>query len=231
MIVLDQVTMQFTTASLTNYSRTRTVLFPTSLAIPSDRRIAFFADPAEDRRMFIDLIGGLVLPSAGRIVRRVSVSFPVGHLGSFEPRLAVKNNIAHLARLYGADVQMTVDFVESLAGLGEAFNKPFGMLSSLEKKTLGRIVAYSIPFDLYLLTDDAVFGKKKLEDISARLFEARSRTAGMIIPTRNMRFAREHCDMGLVLDHGKLRLFDDVEQALAVLPESMARPVKVRHRN
>jgi len=47
------------------------------------------------------------------------------------------------------------------------------------------------------------------------LFEARARTAGMLIAVNNPDFARQYCDMGLIVHRGQVLLFDDVEGAIA----------------
>lgn len=212
MIVLDRVT-----ATTGLRAKKRTVLSSVSLTVPSDRRIALFGSSSEDKKVVIDLFGGVTLPRAGFVIRRAKVSFPVGHLGSFIPKLSVKKNVEHLIRLYGGDRETVVDFVERVSGLGPSFGKPYADLSIQERKLLGRIVAYSIPFDLYVLTDEIAPGHRRDADVSYGLFQARARTAGMIIPTRHPQFAREHCEMALILEGGQLLLFDDVERALVAL--------------
>ena len=56
-------------------------------------------------------------------------------------------------------------------------------------------------------------------------FEARAKTSGMIIASQDPRFAREFCDIGLVLANGQARLFHNLERALA-FAERAARPSK-----
>lgn len=216
MIVFEKVSMTVTT-----YYRTRTILSPTNLVIPSNRRIALLGPSVEDKTILVNLLSGLILPRSGRIIRKARVSFPVGYLGGFERELPVRKNVAHLARLYDADVQALVNFVERVADLGSSFDKPYGLLTGYERSYLARIVGYSIPFDLYVLNNAVGRSKKNSnEDISRDMFEARSRTAGMIIPTRSPKFAREYCDMGLVLQDGQLQLYDRIEEALVASEEA-----------
>lgn len=215
MIILDQVTVS--TAAHPKSIKRKTILSRVNLTIPSDRRIAFFGSSNDDKRVVINVLGGVLLPRAGHIIRRVKVSFPVGHLGGFLPDLSMRKNIAHLVRLYGGDIQTVVEFVERVSGLGPSFDKPYSQLPAQLRKHVGRIVAYSIPFDLYVLTDEIVPGRRKEEDVSYGLYQARARAAGMIIPTQDPQFARDHCEMALVLERGQLLLFDQVEDALTAL--------------
>jgi capsular polysaccharide transport system ATP-binding protein len=210
MIVLENVSK-----TVLSLGQMRPVLSGVSVQIPSDRRIAIFGKSPEDRKVFIELLSGLTLPTSGRIVRLVRVSFPAGDTGGFDVDLSVRFNVAHAARLYDADVAAVVEFVRDVSELGAAFEKPFGMLDRERRRLVSRIVAYSIPFDVYLLTSEVTKRKDRnpSKDKPLALFEARAQTSGMIMPARTFRSAHEFCDMGMILHEGRVLLFDDLEQA------------------
>jgi capsular polysaccharide transport system ATP-binding protein len=194
----------------------RNLLKAVQAVLPSDRRIAIFAQSEQDKKLFIDLLAGLVLPSAGRIVRKAQVSFPPGYLGGFTRGLTVRVNVAHVARIYGAHVDTVVDFVSQISEIGKDFHKLYGDLTPLKKRYLSDILAFSIPFDAYLLGDDVVRpGTLRYNKEARALFEARCKTSGMFIACQHVAFAREFCDMGLVLNKGNLRLFRNLERAIA----------------
>jgi capsular polysaccharide transport system ATP-binding protein len=190
--------------------------------LPSDHRIAVLGI-AEDKKVFMELLGGLVMPTAGRIIRKARVSFPAGYVGGFERDLSVRLNVAHVARLYGADIGPVVDFVARASELGEDFKKPYGDLAASQKRALSEILALSIPFDVYLLNDEIMQSKGKFYNKNARaLFEARAKTSGMIIASQDVAFAREFCDMGLVLNGGQMRLFRNLERAFSFAAQATA---------
>jgi capsular polysaccharide transport system ATP-binding protein len=213
MIVLENVEM----AIPIDKTKRKTILSRTNLVIPTNRRIALLGPSNENNRALVNLICGVSMPRSGRVLRMAKVSFPVGHLGGFEHRLAVRTNIAHLARLYDVDVKTLVSFVRNVSGLGPAFDEPFKALSGAQRKLLAGVFAYGIPFDVYVLTDDLARAKQGRDDVILGLFEARARTAGMIIPTRFRQFALDKCDMGLVLKDGKLELYEDIKAAVATM--------------
>jgi capsular polysaccharide transport system ATP-binding protein len=203
----------------------RNLLTAVQALLPSDRRIAVFARNEQDKKLFIDLLAGLVLPSAGRIVRKAQLSFPPGYLGGFTRGLSVRVNVAHVARIYGAHVETVVDFVSQVSGLGKEFNKLYGDLPNLKKRYLSDILAFSIPFDVYLLGEDVVRpGSARYNKEARALFEARCKTSGMFIASGDAAFAREFCDMGLVLNDGNLRLFRNVERAIAFSEKAAEAP-------
>ena len=222
MIVLDRVTATVAVHShqAPIYNRTLPVLSSVSLTIPTDRRIALFGAPA-DKRIFIDLIGGLTVPKSGRIIRKAKVSFPVGHLGSFDHDLPVRHNVAHVARLYDTDPDKMVDFVERVGRFGASFDKPFGQLPGVQRARLGYLVAYSIPFDLYILQEGGVLASQNPRDALTTLVKERLRTSGMILSTRAPKFAAEHCEMALMLKNGELRLYESVQKALTATRRRM----------
>jgi capsular polysaccharide transport system ATP-binding protein len=196
----------------------RVVLSEVNGVIPSDRRIAFLRPHAHDMLTFVNLLAGITLPTAGRIVRRARVSFPVGYIGGFTNELSVRQNVAHVARLYDADVDAVVEFVARTGKFGRHFDMPFRDLPGPQKIQLATLTAYGIPFDLYLLTAEFNRGKgldKKFVETVSELFAERARTAGMFMIVNNPDVARQHCDMGLILHRGQLLLFDDVEAAIA----------------
>jgi capsular polysaccharide transport system ATP-binding protein len=202
----------------------RTILDAVQARLPSDRRIAILGPRADDKKVFLDLLAGVMLPSAGRIIRNARVSFPPGHLGGFTRTLSVRLNVAHVARIYGADIQAVVEFVAQVLKLGDKFNKPYGALSGTMKQYLSDILAFTIPFDAYLVSDEVVrSGNKRYNPDARALFEARAKTSGMFIASQDPAFVHEFCDMGLVLKEGQLRLFENLDQAFAFSTQKTAR--------
>jgi capsular polysaccharide transport system ATP-binding protein len=219
MIILDQLTK-----TSGPFFKRRHILSLVTIEIPSHQKIALVGQTDQDIRAFIELLAGLAKPTSGTITRLAEVSFPVGQLPGFAKEHTIRLNVAHAARLYGADVAATVDVVEQVMDMGSAFDKPYEHMPRGMRIPLAQAVAFALPFDLYLLTDDRVgasAGRKQPRNTRSAnwLFEARAKNSGMIIPTRNVEFARDFCDMALVLQNGTLELFKDVDEAFhAVAP-------------
>jgi ABC-type polysaccharide/polyol phosphate transport system ATPase subunit len=91
---------------------------------------------------------------------------------------------------------------------------------------------------MYLLSDDVVrVGGSRYNKEARVLFEARAKTSGMIIASEDPAFAKEFCNMGLVLAGGQARLFRNLErafsfaaQAAAVTPQLRAREERQKER-
>ena len=221
MIILDQLTK-----AVGPLFQRRHILLSVTIQIPTHQRIALLSQTEGDNKAFVGLLAGLAKPTSGTITRLAEVSFPVGQLPGFARDHTVRLNVAHAARLYGAEVAHTIDVVEQVMDMGKAFDRPYADMPAKLRRGLAEAVAFALPFDLYLLTDDALGrsgGKAQRRRRGAAstqaLFEARAKTSGMIIPTRDVEYAREICDMALVLQNGTLQLFKDVDEAFSALPQ------------
>jgi capsular polysaccharide transport system ATP-binding protein len=217
MIVLDRVTANI---NLRN-KHPAPVLSQVDLVIPSDRRIALLGASRPEAQTLINMFGGLAYPTDGQIVRKASVSFPIGYFGGFVPDVPTRVNIAHLARIYELDIKTIVDFVEQSVRPNPDFDRPFGDLPRNIQRRIATIVAYTLPFDVYVLMQDAVHGKPHPKNVALSLFEHRNRTSGMIISVTEPKFALDYCDMAMVLDRGQLIMCEDVESGLALSKELM----------
>lgn len=220
MILLEEVTKV-----VINGGKSRKVLSGVTAAIPTNRRIALLSTSDEDAKVLIDILAGKTLPTSGNMTRRARVSYPVGDVSGFDLDMTVRSNVAYVAQLYGVDVKSTVSFVERSTRLGRAFDKPFRDLPRGARTTLGQIVTYSIPFDLYLLNRDST-GQNNIQSAATAVLDARlAQSAGLIAAVNVPPFARQRCDMGLVLHNGHLTAVPDLDQAF-----SMARQLRRERR-
>jgi capsular polysaccharide transport system ATP-binding protein len=129
----------------------------------------------------------------------------------------VRVNIAHVARLYGADPDEIVSFVSRIRHFRPTLNKKFSEVPGPLRHDLGVLVASLIPFDVYLLPSE--ISKLRIspafKSIASAILQQRARTSGMIVQTQDPKFVRKECDMVILLHRGKLLLYDDVEKALS----------------
>lgn len=202
------------------HGKDREVLSGVSLTIPTDRRIALLKPNEHDKLVFLHLLAGIILPTRGRIVRKARVSFPVGYLGGFSPELSVRHNIMHVARLYRVNAAELLAFVEQVGEFSMLLDQRFQHLPGPLKNQLGLIIAYGIPFDVYLLPRERGRAKGNPADFqqtAMALHEMRARTCGMIVVVNNPNLARNQYDGALILHRGRLHYFDDMEAALSLL--------------
>jgi capsular polysaccharide transport system ATP-binding protein len=124
-----------------------------------------------------------------------------------------RENVAFIARVYGADVRKTVRFVEEFAELGEYFDMPVELYSAGMRARLAFGTCLAIDFDVYLIDEVTEIGDERFRRRCAAAFRERMRRADIILATHNAQTIRQYCDRGAVLAGGRLQLFDDLAGA------------------
>lgn len=170
----------------------------------------------------LQMIAGTQAPTSGRIISTGTISWPVGFAGSFHPEMSGIQNTRFVARIYGVDTDELVDFVEDFAGLGVHFHLPFKTYSSGMRSRLAFGVSMGIPFDTYLVDEVTSVGDAAFRTKSSDLFKARMQTAGAFVVSHSMPMMRELCQVGVVLENGKLSYYEDIEAAIAHHERNMA---------
>jgi capsular polysaccharide transport system ATP-binding protein len=139
----------------------------------------------------------------------------VGFAGSFHSDLTGVQNTRFVARVYGVDTDSLVAFVAEFAGLGAHLNMPVRKYSSGMKSRLAFGVSMGIRFDTYLVDEVTAVGDAAFRRKSQALFRARMAESSAIVVSHSLRDIRAFCDMGAVLEDGRLVLYDDLGAAIA----------------
>ena len=163
----------------------------------------------------IRLLAGSELPDRGVVRRYGRVSFPLGFGGTFHGALSGRENAAFIARIYGAGVATTVDWVEDFADLGEYFRMPVNTYSAGMRARLAFAACLAIDFDIYLIDEVTEVGDQRFRRKCAEAFRARMTHADIILVSHNPQTVRQYCDRAAILSEGRLALYDDVGAALA----------------
>jgi capsular polysaccharide transport system ATP-binding protein len=172
----------------------------------------------------IRLLAGSEMPDRGTISRYARVSFPLGFGGTFHDALCGRENVAFVARVYGAGVTATIRFVEEFAELGEYFDMPVNTYSAGMRARLGFGTCLAIDFDVYLIDEVTEIGDERFRRRCAAAFRERLRRSDIILATHNSHTIRQYCDRGAILADGRLELFDDIASAFERYRRMLAEP-------
>ncbi len=189
---------------------------------PPGRSVALLGRNGAGKSTLLDIIAGTTRPSRGRVITQGRVSYPVGFAGSFHPDLTGAQNARFVARIYGVDTTALLDFVADFAQLGPHFHMPLRTYSAGMKARLSFGVSMGIPFDTYLVDEVTSVGDGAFRRKSIALFDARREHAGAVVVSHSVTMIRRICDMGAVLENGVLRVFDDLDEALALHERNLA---------
>src|ERR1051325_6722317 len=187
------------------------------------------AQTARDNRLSSDCSPGPKCPIAAASAA-ARVSFPLGFGGAFHGALSGRENVAFIARGYGASVRHTTRYVEEFAELGGYFGMPVNTYSSGMRARLAFGACLAVQFETYLIDEVTEIGDERFRQKCAAAFRDRMQRSDIILVTHNSRTIRQYCDRGAVLANGRLELYDDVNDALARLPPASERTCTVRLR-
>ena len=195
--------------------RPKVLLDDFSLVLPKGATIGVLGRNGAGKSTLLGMIAGTVKPDAGAIRRQGIISWPLGFSGSFHSDLTGAQNVRFVARIYGADTDALVAYVEDFAELGDFMDMPVRSYSSGMRARLAFGMSMGIAFDWYLVDEitavgDAAFRKKCLA-----VFRTRLKEAGMLMISHSPATIRSYCRSGLVLEGGEATYFEDVEAAIA----------------
>ena len=225
MISLHRVAKSYPTAT-----GRKVVLEEASAEFAPGHNVGILGGNGAGKSTLIRLLAGSEMPDSGTIRRRARVSFPLGFGGTFHDALSGRENVAFVARVYGAGVRSTLRFVDEFADLAEYFDMPVNTYSAGMRARLAFGTCLAIDFDVYLIDEITEIGDERFRRRCAAAFRDRLRRSDIILATHNGHTIRQYCDRGAILAGGRLQLFDDVGSAfecyrrMVVEPQPCASP-------
>jgi capsular polysaccharide transport system ATP-binding protein len=209
MIVLDRVSKTYRTRA-----GRKTVLDQASAVFPAGHNFGILGPNGAGKSTLIRLIAGSEPPDSGVIRRHARVSFPLGFGGTFHGALSGRENVAFIARVYGAAIRATTEYVEGFSELGEYFEMPVNTYSAGMRARLAFATCLAIDFDVYLIDEVTEIGDQRFRHRCADAFRQRMQRSDIILVTHNPHTIRQYCDRGAVLANGRLTLYAEIGAAL-----------------
>jgi capsular polysaccharide transport system ATP-binding protein len=190
-----------------------TIFDGVDLEIDRGQKVGILGRNGAGKSTMIRLISGAERPTAGKVERHMSVSWPLAFGGAFQGALTGLDNLRFISRVYGTRAEHKIDFVEEFSELGTYFREPVRTYSSGMRARLAFAISMVVEFDCFLIDEIVAVGDARFTEKCRReLFEKRGDRA-MIIVSHDREFVRQHCDQAAVLSGGRLHRFPNVEEA------------------
>lgn len=162
------------------------------------------------------LMAGIEMPNAGKIKRTARISWPLGFAAAFNPLMSGRNNVTFAARLYGQDVARVLDYVEEFAELGDYLDAPYRTYSSGMGGRLAFGLSMAIKFDCYLIDEITGTGDFRFQKRCEKAFADLRSESDVIMVSHSVGTIKEYCSRGAILVDGRLLMFNDVDEAIAI---------------
>lgn len=190
------------------------VLSGLNLDVARGEHIGLLGRNGAGKSTLIKLIGGVEMPTSGKIVRNMTVSWPLGFGGGFQGSLTGYDNARFIARIYGREYGDLREFVEDFTELGRQLRMPVKTYSSGMRARLAFALSLAIEFDCYLIDEVILVGDQNFQrKCHEELFGKRGDRA-LILASHNAEVIREYCNRAMVLHGGVSAMYDDVGEAL-----------------
>lgn len=181
---------------------------------PRDR-IGLLGRNGAGKSTLIRLIGGVEMPSRGKIKRRMTCSWPLGFNGGFQGSLTGYDNARFIARIYDRSYAEMRDFIEDFTELGTNLKMPVKIYSSGMRARLAFALSLAIEFECYLIDEVIMVGDKNFQDkCKAEFFEKRTDRA-LLLASHSLEMVEQYCTRAIVLHEGRATLYDDVKDAVS----------------
>jgi capsular polysaccharide transport system ATP-binding protein len=194
----------------------KVVLSGINFGIGPGDRLGLLGRNGAGKSTLIKLLGGVELPTSGRVHRSMTMSWPLALSGGFQGSLTGYDNARFIARIYGQEFSDVRRFLEDFTELGNHLRMPMRTYSSGMRARLAFGLSLAIEFDCYLIDEVIAVGDQNFQrKCQHELFERRADRA-IILASHSIETVRHLCTQALVLDRGVGTLYQDVDQAIDV---------------
>ena len=195
---------------------TKSVLCGVDFSINPRERICLLGRNGAGKSTLIRLIGGVEMPTSGKITRKMSCSWPLGFSGGFQGSLTGYDNARFIARIYDKPYSEMRAFVEEFTELGVNLHMPVKQYSSGMRARLAFALSLAIEFECYLIDEVIMVGDKNFREKCKKHFFEGRRDRALLLASHSLPTVRQYCNRAIVLDNGVAQMYEDVNEAIAV---------------
>lgn len=200
------------------------VLQGVSFSIPRNTSVGLVGRNGAGKSTLLRIIGGVDMPTRGRVERQCRVSWPMGYGGGVHQTLTGRQNARFVCRIHGheADIDERIADIQAFAELGKAFDEPVRTYSSGMKSRLQFAMSLAFDFDVYISDEVTAAGDAAFRKKAADAFKDLGSRAGLIMVAHSEGTLRQFCQAGVWLHEGQAYWFDDIADALKHYKDSIS---------
>lgn len=196
-------------------SGTHTVLDRINLEIKKGEKVGVLGTNGAGKSTLVRILSGVSTPNSGRLIKQMSISWPIAFSGGFQSSLTGMDNIKFLCRIYNTPLENAVNFIEQFAELGVFLYEPIKNYSSGMRARLAFAASMAINFDCFLIDEVIAVGDVRFQERCKRELFINRAEHSLVLVSHNERMIREHCQKAYVLHQGALHNFDCLKAAFA----------------
>lgn len=200
--------------SYSHGGRQKRVLQDINLAINRGDRVGLLGRNGAGKSTLIKLIGGVEMPTSGKVIRSMSVSWPLGFAGGFQGSLNGLDNARFIARIYQREYADIRRFVEDFTELGKQLHMPVKTYSSGMRARLAFALSLAIEFECYLIDEIILVGDQNFQrKCHSEMFDKRQ-DRSLIVASHSPEFIKSSCNKAVIIHQARATMYDDVHEAI-----------------
>ncbi len=189
------------------------VLKDINLQINYGDKIGILGRNGSGKTTLIKIIGGVLKPIEGNVIRKMRVSWPIAFQGGFQGSLTGFDNLRFICRTYGVQWEDKVRFIKDFAELGKYLYEPAKTYSSGMRARLAFAISLSIEFDCYLIDEVLAVGDSRFRKRCEEELFIKRKDRSFIIVSHQPAGIQKYANRFFVLQNGELLEFDKFRKA------------------
>lgn len=189
-----------------------------NITLQDGDRIALLGHNGAGKTSMLKLLAGFYEPTSGSILTQGKVSALLSLTAGMDYNLSGYENIMLCGMLHGIskpEVQQKMHGIAEFSELGSYLDLPVRLYSQGMRLRLAFSICTSINSDILLLDEwvgvgDQAFILKARQRLSEMVFQS----SIMVLATHSTNVAKQLCNKALVLEHGKLLYYGEINQAI-----------------
>lgn len=194
----------------------KNVLQDVNFTLSKGERVGLLGRNGAGKTTLIKLVGGVEMPTSGKITRDMRCSWPLGFGGGFQGSLTGYDNARFIARIYGRDYREIRDFVEEFTELGSQLRMPVKTYSAGMRARLAFSLSLAIEFECYLIDEVIMVGDHSFQMKCQDEFFSKRSDRALLLASHGPEYIRQFCTKAIILRNGRAEVFEDVEEALEI---------------
>lgn len=187
------------------------VFQPTTVSLPTDRRVAILGGRLQGKSVLMRLMTGQEMVDSGEVIAATRFSPVANSGGVLDAQLSGRDNIRFLSRVFGLEPERLTAAVLTFCGKDDFLDAPLRALGASERRALEVALTVIPPFDCYVVDHVSSLGADILERC---LDAAAQRHAGIIYATTKSREVRRYADFVAVIAHQTVYPFSNIDEAI-----------------
>ena len=187
-----------------------------NFSVSKGDKIGIIGRNGAGKSTLLRLIGGVEEPNSGKVIKKMSISWPLAFGGGFQGSLSGLDNTRFICRVYNKPLEGAEQYIQQFAELGDYFYEPVKSYSSGMRAKLAFGISMLIDFDCYLIDEITAVGDASFQEKCNQELFVNKKESAMVIVSHDENVIKDKCDSVLLIDSGNGTYFSDVNEAFSV---------------